>query len=106
MDNGGGKGDSHQPPHQPIKRFSSLPPSLPQIAEEIAPQLPKELDFVNEAHNAERAAAFFQHRHDVVVRACLLPAVCLGLLGLCWFVRGGLCRVSFFYPICGAKRKR
>jgi len=39
------------------------------IADELAPQLPKELDFVNEAMNAERANAFFkEHRTDVVVR--------------------------------------
>jgi predicted unusual protein kinase regulating ubiquinone biosynthesis (AarF/ABC1/UbiB family) len=37
------------------------------LAEEMAPQLPKELDFVNEARNAERAAGHFKHRDDVVV---------------------------------------
>ncbi|GAB5035185.1 abc1 protein at2g40090-like [Nannochloropsis oceanica] len=40
------------------------------IADELAPQLPKELDFVNEAMNAERADAFFKkHRNDVVIPA-------------------------------------
>lgn len=59
--------DSHPLLHPP----THLNP-LQWIAEEIAPQLPKELDFVNEAHNAERAAKFFEHRTDVVVRPCIV----------------------------------
>jgi predicted unusual protein kinase regulating ubiquinone biosynthesis (AarF/ABC1/UbiB family) len=41
--------------------------SVVRLAEEMAPQLPIELNFVNEAHNAERAAKFFHRRRDVVV---------------------------------------
>lgn len=48
------------------------------IADEIAPQLPLELDFRNEGRNAERAAACLQNRHkksdyDVVIPKVLWP---------------------------------
>jgi len=40
---------------------------LMPLVNELATQMPLELDFVNEAHNAERVAAFFASRDDIHV---------------------------------------
>lgn len=39
-----------------------------RLAQEMAPQLPRELDFINEGKNAERSAECFKDRKDIVVR--------------------------------------
>lgn len=40
---------------------------LMPLIDELAEHVPRELDFVNEAHNAERVAAMLAHRSDVLV---------------------------------------